>query len=132
MTLLDKAGISFFKAELTKDTQRQIAMFETDPPDDLAIREIGRIRLYEEKVKIEHHFAISEPDKACFESHHPHHGLLSKVAGLDSSSSLVWAEIDGLRHSVRGSVETELRWNGETPPKVRLTRDGKFEKKAVL
>jgi hypothetical protein len=129
MVLLDKNGVEFFRQELTKETDRQIAMFEQRAPSEITEREMGRIRLYEEKVKINHHFMLTERDRGAFESNHPHHGLLGKISGLKASSALLWREVEGLRYGIRAEVETDLTWEDKTPPKARLTKEGKFRKK---
>lgn len=129
MTILDKNGVKFFRTELTKDTDRQIAMFETNPPSELGHRELGRIRLYEEKTKITRHFFVCETDKGLYASNHPHHGLVGKLEGLPASSCLVWKEIEGIRHSINATISTELEWENSSPPKTRLTTEGKFQKK---
>lgn len=129
MTLLDKVGVDFFRTELTKETDRQIAMFEGSSPKELAAREIGRIRLYDEKIKISRHFLVSEPDKGGFESNHPHHGLIGKITGMTGSSCLIWIELEGLRHSIQSAIAVDLEWENNKPPNVHLTSKGKFAKR---
>ena len=129
MILLDKKGIDFFRAELTKETERQIKMFEGNAPTEIMEREIGRVRLYEEKARIGKHFMVTEPSIGGFERNHPHHGLLGKVIGMGASAALIWLEIEGMRHSIKGSIEPTLVWEQEKLPKARLTNTGKFQKK---
>lgn len=129
MTLLDSAGIRFFKEELLKETNRQLMMFEENPPPDVAIREVGRIRLYDDRSKIQKHFFVCEPDCGAYESNHPQHGVIGKLEGNSASATLVWRELEGLRHSLKAEVENDLIWIEKKVPDARLTREGKFRKK---
>lgn len=132
MTILDHKGISFFQKELLEETNRQLAFFETDPPAEVAAREMGRLRLYEERAKIRRHFFICEENLGAYDTNHPQHGLLGKLEGNPGSACLIWLEFEGLRHSIKTSVENDLTWMENRPPEARLTSKGIFKKKMRL
>jgi hypothetical protein len=130
MNILDRAGILFFKEELIGENSKQIKMFEGSKPR--GIEELGRIRLYEEKIRIERHFKSTDPSIGVFLTAHPSHGLLGKTTNDPGSSALIWKEEEGIRHSIKWEAHPEMPWVEQEPPKARLTPEGKVHKKAML
>jgi hypothetical protein len=129
MTALDTTGILFFEKELLKETIRQLEMFEAEPPQECAPRELGRIRLYEDREKIQTHFLLCTKTVGAFDSNRPSHGLLGKLKENPRGASLVWQECEGIRHSLFQQVEEEIQWEGNQVPRARLTSKGRFKKK---
>ena len=128
MNILYRDGVEFFKNELLKETHKQLEMFEEHPPEEVMLREVGRIRLYDERAKIQRHFLICEDDRGGFESKHPQHGILGKLLASESSAGLTWLEFEGIRHSIQSFLSPELLWEGGKLPKAHLTESGKFKK----
>jgi hypothetical protein len=124
MNKLDKNGIRFFRRELLDETNRQLELFETSAPKEIASREFGRIKLYDDRHKIERHFVITSTEVGGYETNHPFHALLGPLEGSPGSSILVWKEIEGIRHELNAEIQTQTVWKETTPPEVRLTLTG--------
>lgn len=129
MIRLDKNGVQFFKRDLLEETNRQLEMFEKTAPPEIAQREFGRLRLYDDRMKIERHFLITRQDLGAYEDSHPFHGLIGPLDGGSGSACLIWKELEGLRHSLSARVEENLVWKDQEPPEARLSVRGEFTPK---
>lgn len=127
-TILDEQGVAFFRKELLEETDKQISQFEL-ASEGVSQRELGRIRLYEERAKIRRHFEICDSEIGAFLNNAQNHGLLGKLKQDVTSAGLTWKEIEGMRHSLQGLLLPDLNWQNNQPPKSRLTEQGQIVKK---
>jgi hypothetical protein len=132
MNVLDKDSLEFFKEELMEGTNKRLRLFEVGTASQM---EMGRARLYEEKMTIQDYFNSCEDNVALLLINNPAQGLLGKIKDSIESKGLSWKEIEGTRFDLNNYNTPDIKWenwekNKETP-KVRLTESGKFVKKKI-
>jgi hypothetical protein len=129
MEILDKSSLEFFKRELLEETEKKLRLFEIG---NINSNELGRIRLYEEKSRINAYFKLLDDKVGLLLINNPAQGLLGKIRESIESAGLTWKEIEGTRYDLFDSCHPEITWEQwektQVPPKVRLTESGKIVK----
>lgn len=133
MNLLNKEGMEFFENELLTETEKQLKFFEKQRT--ARNEELGRIRLYEERVLIKGYFNLCEKEVGLLLTNKSCQAILGKIKNTLESASLGWKEQEGVRYDIAESCHPEITWenyekNG-APPKARLTSNGEIVKRLL-
>jgi len=134
MNMLDKEGMEFFEKELISETEKQLKFFESTRYQ--RNEELGRTRLYEERMLIKSYFTLCEKDIGILLINQNCQAILGKIKETIESASLGWKETEGVRYDISETCHPEITWesyekNGSLP-KARLTSRGEVVKRLVV
>jgi hypothetical protein len=119
-------GMKFFELELLNETNEQLRIFERKKIPN----ELGRIKLYEERMRIKSYFRRCDNNKSYLLENEENHAILSKLKELNFPASLKWVEEGGIRYNLKDENHPDLAWE-DSPPNVLLTKDGKVRKRLI-
>jgi len=149
MKLLQKEEVEKIKKELLLDTEKKIKLFEATT-HNFFNEDLGRIKLYDDRVRIKTHFEIVDNNEEIFLSQRPSYALVGKIieiSNIDKNlyevedsekkeqnpkypvASLTWKEQDNIKYSIIDEIHPEIKWGENKPPKLRLTEEGKIKKR---
>jgi hypothetical protein len=124
----------FFETELLSETEKQLKFFERNTSS--RNEELGRIRLYEERILIKGYFSLCEKEIGVLLINENCQAILGKIKNTIESASLGWKEQEGLRYDISETCHPEITWDGYekdgSTPKARLTSRGEIVKKLIL
>lgn len=126
MITIDEDGMRFFESEFIKEADDQLRIFEKGNKR----LEMGRARLYEEKIKVKSYFSRCDTKLGILLENEENRAILSKIKTESFPAALHWVEENGVRFNLRDENHPELEWSS-SQLNIVLTKDGKIRKKIV-
>jgi hypothetical protein len=134
MNVLNKEGMEFFENELLSETEKQLKFFERATQS--RNEELGRTRLYEERVLIKGYFSLCEKEIGVLLINQNCQAILGRIRNTVESASLGWKEQEGIRYDIAESCHPEITWENYEKdgslPKARLTSKGEVVKRLIV
>lgn len=142
MNVLNEEGMEFFENELLSETEKQLKFFERSTnnkgfgQENKKSEELGRVRLYEERVLIKGYFTLCEKEVGLLLTNQNCQAILGKIKNTIESASLGWKEQEGIRYDISETCHPEITWENYekdgSPPKARLTSKGEVVKRLLV
>lgn len=134
MNILNKEGMEFFETELLSETEKQLRFFERS--NAYKNEEMGRTRLYEERILIKGYFSLCEKEVGLLLINQNCQAILGRIKDTIESASLGWVEQEGIRYNISETCHPEITWDNYekdgTVPKARLTSKGEVVKRLIV
>jgi hypothetical protein len=134
MNVLNKEGMEFFENELLSETEKQLRFFERSTSHKN--EELGRTRLYEERILIKGYFSLCEKEIGVLLINQNCQAILGRIRDTIESASLGWKEQEGIRYDIAESCHPEITWDNYEKdgsiPKARLTSRGEIVKRLIV